>query len=475
MKIFNKIVSNGVLILAAMLLLVACAQPTPAPTPVESTNTPEPIPTVASSTPTPTLAPIDVPEVYSGAPVAVLPAPAAGQPTATANSNTWIYSGPGTNYVVYAAMNGGTQALVVGVDSTKQWFVISVPVAPNGIGWVAGSAVTVTNAGELPVYTAPPPPPSVALVPPGPNDPQATALIESMVRSGPGNTYPAFGFAQAGQTALVLGRSEDGLWWMIRIDPAKVGAGNGWIEAAFVSTSNTDSVPVVQVTGSETLPPSMVVPPAPVPGAPLITTTDYVNLRSGPGTNYPVIGNAAPGASTTPTGISADGGWFQFAVPTSFFPAGFLWVSSSFVVAINTANLPVVNAPPPPPAPTTPPSSSTTTADCALVSQTPADGGSYAAGTAFSVTWVLKNTGQNPWMMGEADIAFQGAINNVRLSQGYDVFDVPQTVNPGQTLTITGNGLAPTSSGSYGELWAIIQNLPDQPVNCPFWFTMIVP
>jgi uncharacterized protein YraI len=473
MKITNVV---WVLALAAILVLAACAQPTAAPTLVPSTNTPEPLPTAVPSTPTPTpIPPIVEPPVFDGAPVAVLPTPMAGQPTATANTNTWIYSGPGTNYVVYAAMNGGTPALVVGVDSTKQWFVISVPVAPNGIGWVAGSAVTVTNTGELPVYTAPPPPPSVAMVPPGPNDPQATALVETMVRSGPGNTYPAFGFAQSGKTALVLGKSADAQWWMVRIDPSKVGAGNGWVAAAFVSTANTDSVPVVQVTGSGSLPPSMVVPPAPVPGAPLITTTEYVNLRSGPGTNYPVIGNAAPGASTTPTGISADGAWFQFAVPTSFYPAGFLWVSSSFVVAINTSNLPVVNAPPPPAAVTTPPSSSTTTGDCALVSQTPTDGGSFNPGTPFSVTWVLKNTGKNVWMAGEADIVFQGAINNVRLSQGYDVFDIPNTVNPGQTLSVTGNGIAPSSSGSYGELWAIIQNTSDQQVNCPFWFTMIVP
>ena len=475
MKKNNKFALIGVLTLTAMLLLSACAQPTPSSTPVPNTDTPVPQPTAVPSTPTPTpLPPIEEPPVYDSAPVAVLPQPAAGQPTATANANTWIYSGPGTNYVVYASMNGGTQAQVVGVDSTKQWFVISVPVAPNGIGWVAGSAVTVTNAGELPVYTAPPPPPSVAMVPPGQGDPQATALIETMVRSGPGTTYPAYGFAASGQTALVLGKSADGLWWMVRIDPTKVGAGNGWVEGAFVSTANTDNVPVVQVTGSGSLPPSTVVPPAPVPGAPLITTTDYVNLRSGPGTNYPVVANAAPGASTTPTGISADGAWYQFAVPTNLYPPGFLWVSADFVVAINVSNLPVVNAPPPP-APVTTPPSGTTTGDCALVSQTPADGGSYPAGTAVSVTWVLKNTGTNPWLAGEADIAYQGAINNVRISQGYDVYDIPQTVNPGQTLTLTGNGIAPSSSGSYGELWAIIQNLPDQTVNCPFWFTLNVP
>ncbi len=465
----------GVLALAGMLVLSACAQPTPVPTAVPSTETPVPPPTAVPPTSTPTPYPeIVEPPVYDGAPVAVLPTPAAGQPTATANSNTWIYSGPGTNYVVYAAMNGGTQALVVGVDETKQWFVISVPVAPNGIGWVAGSAVTVTNAGELPVYTAPPPPPSVDMIPPGPSDPQATVLIETMVRSGPGNTYPAYGFAQTGKTGWVLGKSADNLWWMVRIDPTKVGAGNGWVDAAFVSTANTENVPVVQVTGSGTLPPSTVVPPAPVPGAPLITTTDYVNLRSGPGTNYPVIGNAAPGASTTPTGISADGAWFQFAVPTSFFPAGYLWVSADFVVAINTSNLPVVDAPPPPTPVTTPPSG-TTSGDCTLVSQTPADGGTFSAGTPLSVTWVLKNTGVNPWLMGEADIAFQGALNNVRLSQGYDVYDIPQTVNPGQTITITGNGIAPSTAGSYGELWAIIQNTPDQVVNCPYWFTIQVP
>ena len=471
----KKFMSIGVLALAATLLLSACAQPTPAPTPVPSTETPVPPPTAVPSTPTPTpLPPIVEPPVFSGAPVAVLPQPAAGQPSATANTNTWIYSGPGTNYVVYAAMNGGTSALVVGVDSTKQWFVISLPVAPNGIGWVAGSAVTVTNAGTLPVVAAPPPPPSAAMVPPGPSDPQATVLAETMVRAGPGTTYPAYGFAQAGQTGWVLGKSADNQWWMVRLDPTKVGAGNGWISATFVSTSNTDNVPVVQVTGAGTLPPSQVAPPPAVPGAPLITTTDYVNLRSGPGTNYPVVGYAAAGATTTPTGISADGAWFQFAVPNTFYVTGYLWVSASFVVAVNTADLPVVNAPPPPAAVTTPPTN-TTSADCALVSQTPGDGGSYSPNTAFTVTWVLKNTGTNAWVAGEADIVFQGAINNVRISQGYDVFDIPNTVNPGQTLTLTGNGIAPSASGSYGELWSIIQNTSGAQVSCPFWFTMKVP
>jgi uncharacterized protein YraI len=467
----------GVLAIAGVLVLTACAQPTPSPTPVPDTATP--LPTVVPSTPTsspvpptPTATQPPTAPVYDSAPVAALPTPAAGAPSATANANTWIYSGPGTNYIVYAAMKGGVSAAVVGIDSTGQWYVISVPVAPNQIGWVAGSTVTVANAGQLPVVTAPPPPASVSMVPPGASDPQATTLAQTYVRSGPGTTYPAYGIAQPGKTAFVLGKSTDGLWWMIRINPELVGAGSGWVSAAYVQTANTDSVPVVNVTGSGALPPATIVPPAPVPGAPTITTVDYVNLRSGPGSEYPVIGYASPGATTTATGISSDGGWYQFAVPTSKYPAGYLWVSASYVIASNTSGLPVVTAPPAPPPAATP---GATSGDCVLVSQTPADGASYNPGTAFSVTWVLKNTGVNPWIMGEADVKFEGALNNVRLSQGYDVYDIPTTVNPGQSLTITGNGVAPSTSGSYGETWAIVQNVPNQTVYCPYWFTMKVP
>ena len=246
-------------------------------------------------------------------------------------------------------MNGGTSALVVGVDSTKQWFVISLPVAPNGIGWVAGSAVTVYKCRELSRCRGTP---SSAFrcdgttrVPPTRRRPcwlkQWSAPVLAPL------TLPT-ALPRLVQTGWVLGKSADNQWWMVRLDPTKVGAGNGWISATFVSTSNTDNVPVVQVTGAGTLPPSQVAPPPAVPGAPLITTTDYVNLRSGPGTNYPVVGYAAAGATTTPTGISADGAWFQFAVPNTFYVTGYLWVSASFVVAVNTANLPVVNAPPPP-------------------------------------------------------------------------------------------------------------------------------
>ena len=61
---------------------------------------------------------------------------------------------------------------------------------------------------------------------------------------------------------------------------------------------------------------SVTPPPA---GSAYAVTTDYVNVRTGPGTNYPVLGVAAPGASAAITGKSSDGAWWQVQDPDSVF------------------------------------------------------------------------------------------------------------------------------------------------------------
>ena len=69
-----------------------------------------------------------------------------------------------------------------------------------------------------------------------------------------------------------------------------------------------------------------VVPPTPEAGVPTVTSTDYLNVRSGPGTNYPVYGVVPPGSSAEASGISPDGGWYQIIVPTEVIAAGHAWV-----------------------------------------------------------------------------------------------------------------------------------------------------
>ena len=425
----------------------------PPPTAVPATQPPPPGPT-----PDPSI------------PIAIVPTPAPGEPSALANYNTTINSGPGTNYVVYAVFLGGSTAKVVGKSEDGLWWAVSVPVATGsgGNGWVEAAWVTASNIDGVPVLPTPPVPPTVDLVPPGPEDPQATAIANVYVRSGPATNFPAYGIAPAGANARVLGVSEDGQWWVVRLNPENVGAGYGWVAAAYTTAQNVDSVQTIKTPQASTT----TAPPPPPEGVPTATTVDFVNVRSGPGTNYAVLFVAPPGASGEVSGKSSDGAWWQVKISTQYSADGFGWVSADWVVTQNTESVPVVDAPPaPPPVESTPPPSSGT-AGCMLVSQSPADGTTFSIGAPFNTTWVLQNTGTTKWDQGEYDVAFVGAYNNNWLHTGPDIYDLTTSVQPGATYNVTVPMLAPFGPGQFGELWQLSYG--GQMV-CQFWVYIVVP
>jgi heat shock protein HslJ len=89
--------------------------------------------------------------------------------------------------------------------------------------------------------------------------------------------------------------------------------------------------------------------PAPEPRTPTGTVSgaNVLNIRSGPGTNFPVIGAARNGDSGTIVGRSEDGRWWVVDAPS--LPGGKGWVSADFVNATDAEDVPVVPSPPPPP------------------------------------------------------------------------------------------------------------------------------
>ncbi len=95
-----------------------------------------------------------------------------------------------------------------------------------------------------------------------------------------------------------------------------------------------------------------VVIPTAAPGVPTVTADANVNIRSGPGTEYAVIGILAQGTSAEVIGISPDSTWWVIRYPAG--PNGQGWVAAQFVTAENTENVPVI-PPPPVPTPTTAP------------------------------------------------------------------------------------------------------------------------
>ena len=84
-----------------------------------------------------------------------------------------------------------------------------------------------------------------------------------------------------------------------------------------------------------------------------------VNIRSGPGVNFPVIAAARDGDEGEIIGRDAASRWWAAAIPS--LPEGIGWVSADLVAATNIANVPVIEAAPPPVVPPTAPPPATPT------------------------------------------------------------------------------------------------------------------
>jgi uncharacterized protein YgiM (DUF1202 family) len=418
------------------------------------------------ATETPTVAPTEVPTEMvepTDEPVDILPTAAPGEATLTANENVRVRSGPSQQYPVYKNMAGGETAKLLGVSTDGTYYAIDVPVVSPNTGWVDANFATISNADSLPVIEAPPVPPTAEFVGVQEGDPTLIATDAIFVHSGPGDKYPAYGVAEAGSKGLAIGVSEDGNWWVVRINPDVVGEGNGWIQKELVTTENVGED--LQVIKTPPLPETGELPP-PDTNGPYGIATDYLNVRSGPGTNYAVLGVVAPSASGEIVGKSADGAWWQFKISTNYSPDGVGWGHSAYINAYNTEGVPVVEAPPastaPPP---TNPDLPEGSYSCILVSQDPVDETIIQAGAAFDMVWEVQNVGTETWTVADTLVTKVGAEVDQPLSS-VDSLPLSNDVSAGSNYVITVPMTAPGFAGTFGEYWNI--TLGDQIV-CYFY------
>ena len=174
-------------------------------------------------------------------------------------------------------------------------------------------------------------PPVEGIVTPEPGVPQVTALTNVNVRAGPGKQYDVYGVMQQGQAAKALAVCTDRSWWAVEIP---VQTGHGWVSADYVSAANVENIATVEC-HSDTGP-----VPTPAPGQPSVTASTLLNVRSGPGTQYPSYGLLQPGQSALAVGTNADTSWYAIELPAA--PDGAGWVSAEYVVTESTENLPVI-------------------------------------------------------------------------------------------------------------------------------------
>jgi heat shock protein HslJ len=148
--------------------------------------------------------------------------------------------------------------------------------------------------------------------------------------------------------------------------------------------------------------------PAPKPLTPMgrVTGTQNLNIRSGPGTNYPVIGAARYGDEGEIVGRNANGDWWAVAAPS--LPGGIGWVSADFVLATNAGNVPIIAAPTPPPTrtpipiPPTPTPMPQATATPVAVISFGADRTSINRGECITLNWSVQNV-QGVWVYPQGE------------------------------------------------------------------------
>jgi hypothetical protein len=125
--------------------------------------------------------------------------------------------------------------------------------------------------------TLPTPRSSDGRCPPAAGDPQATTLVNTYVRTGPGTTFPAYGIAPAAASALVIGKSTDGAYWVVRLNPATVARLRVGQPRRSRRKTSTRCRP-----SSRLRSPSLC-SASPAAGAATATAADYVYVRSGRG------------------------------------------------------------------------------------------------------------------------------------------------------------------------------------------------
>jgi hypothetical protein len=116
-------------------------------------------------------------------------------------------------------------------------------------------------------------------------------------------------------------------------------------EATVTATFVPTAAPTMTNTPLPTPTPTQAMRPTPdadgQPTAQVAMTGSRLNIRSGPGTQFPVIGKALPREVFIARGRNGDNTWVQLAVPD--LTGGFGWVSSTLVTLSEPiANLPIV-------------------------------------------------------------------------------------------------------------------------------------
>ncbi len=248
-----------------------------------------------------------------------------GEVNAKTTADVNFRSGPGTNYNSKAVIGSGT-GIIVTDTGNSQWY--AVRLTNGSTGYIYAEYIRIT--GDVGTPSAPAEPT------PAPSNPEAeqTAKTTEYVnfRTGPGTNYSSKGVISLGTTVTVTDTSNS-QWYAVRLSNGST----GYIFAQYLKFTGNTSAPTAT--------------PAPSDPANEKTakTTEYVNFRTGPGTNYSSKGVISLGTTVTVTDTS-NSQWY--AVRLANGSTGYIF--AQYIKITSTPSATATPAPTPTPAPSDP-------------------------------------------------------------------------------------------------------------------------
>jgi heat shock protein HslJ len=151
------------------------------------------------------------------------------------------------------------------------------------------------------------------------------------------------------------------------------------------SSDGTDEGAVAPPPDITVVPTSEVVTPQPGEPTAMVIAPGGVNVRTGPGRQYPIILTAPLGAQGEIVGVSQDATWWVIRVPGA--PNNQGWLAAEYVRAENVGNVPVLQPPPPPTPAASPTPAPTPAPDVSFgASRT-----TINAGESATLSWSVEN------------------------------------------------------------------------------------
>ena len=228
--------------------------------------------------------------------------PPSGGPTGyVAVGRLNIRSGAGTGYPVVAVAHFKEVLSLTGRNAATTW--LRIRRANGQEGWASAAYIVASAAhlAALPIiddgWLPPVPPPSTQPVG------QVTAYRLN-VRAGPSRNASPVGTLHRGEWVRLLGRDTRSAWLQIR-QPGKT---QGWVSARYIRSG----VPIhtLPVTGGPV--------PNPCPGKTRYVAVPKLNVRSGPGLHYGILGWLYRGQRVQVLDHSYDGRWLKVEIKPGF-------------------------------------------------------------------------------------------------------------------------------------------------------------